>query len=54
MENSEFLYDDYYFMKINNNLKFLPQYYFDDDTLFHYTNYTSGILITSSNKLRFY
>lgn len=31
----------------------LPKYYFNDDTLFHYTNYLSGLLITSSKKIRF-
>jgi hypothetical protein len=40
-------------MERNNSFKFLPQFYFDDDTLFHYTNEKNGSSIINSKKLRF-
>jgi hypothetical protein len=53
MDNTEFLLNDFYFMERNNSFKFLPQFYFDDDTLFHYTNEKNGSSIINSKKLRF-
>jgi hypothetical protein len=51
MNDSE-RFDEQFYFAMEGKLKNLPEYFSFDDTLFHYTNFTNGILITSSQKLR--